>query len=896
LGLATGTKLGSYEIVGPIGAGGMGEVYRANDTTLGRDVALKILPESFAADPDRSARFAREARTLAALNHPNIAHVYGLEGRAFVMELVEGEDLSQRLARGSMPLAEALPIARQIADALECAHEAGIIHRDLKPANIKIRDDGTVKVLDFGLAKAFAVEDASHAEAMHSPTLTNRATALGVVLGTAAYMAPEQARGKPVDRRADVWAFGVVLFEMLTGRRLFDGGEISDTLAAVLTRDPQWSDLPAATPPAIRRLLARCLAKERRARLDSMAGARLEIDEALAAMTVDRRQAGDPSDTVRLDRPALHRARSSMLVAGVAAVALAAAWLLATWLGPVEAGRPLPSPVVSSVLAPPDAISAFNRGFALSPDGRTLVLSARAADGSRALWKRPLSQPHFERLPGTEGALYPFWSPDSTTIGFFADGSIKRVGIDGGPAQTIWAGGSRQWASWSEHDAILFSVGPGRGPQAGIYKIAASGGAPEKLAVDGDVLSIGWLPGGNAFLFVRREAGAARLWAATADASREPRAILDLEPHDPGAAISPSGVIFFNRAGVLNAQQFETASFQFTGVARAIGAAAGTPRTWFGASAADDSLLVLAGPTAATGGNPGDPLSRLRWVDREGRVIGNLGPPGRYWTHRLSPDGRRAVVNPDKDLWIVDATTGLRSRLTVGPSSITGGIWAPDGRRLLYQQTAQLWVRPIDGRGGGEQVAKSSGRPFTPLDWSLDGSRVLLSGMSGGPTPSIDVFLWTVGEPEPKPFLNGEFREGHARFSPDGRWVAFVSDLTGRLEVYLRAIDGDDGAVRLSSDGGEHPQWRRDGRELFYLTPTDEVVAVDLSRFEQSRVPGPQQKLFRLVMNDIIRETFSPFDVSPDARRFLVNVPEPSEPLTLIQGFHGLLAPRRGGS
>jgi len=870
----------------------MGEVYRASDTALGRDVALKILPESFATDPDHRARFAREARTLAAVNHPNIAHVYGLEGRALVMELVEGEDLSQRIARGAIPVAEALRIARQIADALECAHEAGIIHRDLKPANIKIREDGAVKVLDFGLAKAFVVENASRAEAMHSPTLTNRATALGVILGTAAYMAPEQARGKPVDRRADVWAFGVVLYEMLTGRHLFDGEQITDTLAAVLTRDPPWTDLPAGTPAAIRRLLGRCLARERRARLESMADARLEIDEALSTITGGVAPGRDPGDSASSLPAAPHARRLMLAVAAVAVVALAAGWLLATWIGPAGRGGPLPSLVVSSVLAPPDAISAFHRGFALSPDGRMVVLSARGTDGTRALWMRPLAQPHFERLRGTEGALYPFWSADSAAIGFFADGWIKRVDLGGGPPQVICkAAGSWTQASWNERDEVLFSVG--RGPLSAIYRVPASGGIPERLAVEGEVFSVGWAPGGNVFLYVRIESGAARLWAGTADGSRDAKRVLDLEPHDPGAVISPSGVIFVNRAGVLNGQRFDSASLAAVGPAQPIGASAGTPRAWFGASAAGDALLVLAGPTAVTGGNPGDPLSSLRWVDRQGRVMGDLGPPGRYWTHRLSADGQRVLINPDKDLWIVEAATKMRSRVTTGPRSYSGGIWSRDGRRLLYREAGGLWVRPVDGRGSGEEAVKPAGLLFTPMDWSPDGTRVLLTGRALGEAASLDLFIWTVGEPEPRPFLATEFQEGQARFSPDGQWVAYASNLTGRTEVYLRALGGEDGAVRVSSEGGEHPLWRRDGRELFYLTPTDEVVAVDLSGFERSHVPGPQQKLFRLVMNDIIRETFSPFDVSPDGQRFLVNAPEPSEPLTMIQGFQKLLPPGR---
>ena len=890
--LAPGSLLGAYRIVGPLGAGGMGEVYRASDTKLGRDVALKILPPGFASDPERRARFAREARTLASLNHPNIAHIYGLEEDALVMELVEGEDLALRLARGAMPLGDVLPIARQIADALECAHEAGIIHRDLKPANIKIRDDGTVKVLDFGLAKALSSDGggAPADDASNSPTLTSLGTQLGMILGTAAYMAPEQAKGKMVDRRADVWAFGVVLYEMLTGRRLFEGEDVSDTLAAVLTRDPNWHDLPASTPPSIRRLLARCLARDRRARLDSMAGARLEVEEALANPAGEAQVAA-----ARAEAALLGRTRPSVLVlAGIAVAASSLGWFLSSWMRGGAAGgsgAALRTPIVSSLLAPPDAISAFHRGFALSPDGETLVVSARSADGARALWRRRLAEETFERIAGTEGGVYPFWSSDSRDIGFFAAGAMKRASMSGGPTQTITsAPGVFPRASWNDDGEILFSLA-GTGPSAGIFRVAATGGTPTRLSIEGAVSNPEWIRGARAFLFMRAEPGATRLWVGTSDGAAEPRALVDLEPRDPGFLLSPSGVVIFNYAGVLNGQRLDERTLALTGPAQPISTAAGTPRAWFGASASGDSLLVLAGPTAVTGGNPGDPLSRLRWVDRQGRAVGDVGGAGRYWTHRLSPDGRRVVVNPDKDLWILDAGTSMRSRWTTGPATYSSAIWNTDGTHLLYREAASLVLRPVDGDGAPVEILAMPERTFIPTDWSVDGT-VVMTARETSQAKSTDLFLLKRGERAATPFAATEYNERQARFSPNGRWVAFASDLTGRQEVYLRPVTGDAAALRVSSDGGEHPQFRRDGLELFYLTPTDEVVAVDLTRFEATGAPGASRALFRLVMNDIIRETYSPFDVSPDGRRFLVNVPEPSEPLTLIQRFQSLVAGR----
>ena len=899
--LPAGTRLGAYEILTPLGVGGMGEVYRATDTRLDRAVAIKVLPDLFAHDPDRLARFDREAKTLAALNHPNIAQIYGLEAGALVMELVEGPTLQELMATATpgLPLDQALPIARQIADALECAHEAGIVHRDLKPANIKVRDDGTVKVLDFGLAKALSPEGTSAPDVMNSPTLTNRATALGVILGTAAYMSPEQAKGKPVDRRTDVWAFGVVLYEMLTGRRLFDGEDISDTLAAVLTREPAWTDLPASTPPSIRRLLARCLVRDRRARLDSMASARFEIEETLGitgrsriASEASIATLGQPDSVATApQRPFRRAARPLMLVmAGVAAVAGAVGWLLATSFAGTIAGGDTPAPtIVSSVLAPPDALSAFHRGFALSPDGRILVVSARSPTGVRALWKRDLAQPTFTRMAGTEDAVHPFWSADSRQVGFFTVDAMKRVPVEGGPAQTICQVTGVRRASWNRFDEILLSLG--RGAQAGIFKVPAAGGVPEKLALDGNVFLPQWLPGGRSFVFVHVEQDVVQLRAAPLDSSRPPVKVLDLELRDPGALLSPSGIVFFNRAGVLTGQRLDVEALQPTGPAVAIGPAVGTPLAWFAATASADSLMLLSGDIAVTGGNPGDPISRLRWVNRQGQAIGDLSEPGRYWTHALSPDGMRAVVNPDKDLWVIDATTKMRTRITAGPYTYSGAIWSPDGSRLMYREQGGVWVRPLDGRTPATQILEPP-TPF-PVHWSSDGTSVLLTARTAGTSSSVDIFLFKIGDTRPRPFVATEFHEWSPRFSPSGRWVAYVSDITGRPEVYLQPVDESGAAVRISSEGGEHPHWARDGRELVYITPTDEFVAVDLSRFEETRTPGGQQKLFRMVVNDLIRSNYSPFDVAPDGQRFLLNVPEPSEPLTFIQGIDALFATRR---
>ena len=895
--LQAGHRVGGYEIVSLIGAGGMGQVYRARDTKLGRDVALKVIPPLFAEDHERLARFRREAQLLASLTHPHIGQIYGVEEsgatHALVLELIEGQTLSERIAEGPVPVTEALRIAGEIADALAAAHEVGIVHRDLKPANIKIREDGHVKVLDFGLAKALGADPASAAsEPSNSPTLTSHGTQLGVILGTAGYMAPEQAKGKPIDRRADVWAFGVVLYEMLTGRRLFEGEDVSDTLAAVLTREPDWHQLPATTPPVVRRLLARCLARDRRARLDSMSSVRLDIDEALHGPA----SGSDPSLIGAVPAPlvsvASSRARSRLAIPAIALGSAAVGWALAAWVFPAMAGGDNRAPTtIASVLPPDGVVSAFHRGFALSPDGLTIVVSAKSPDGSRALWRRRLSQPQYELVAGTDDAMYPFWSPDSREIGFTAGRLLKRVPVDGGPVQVISKlADPPEGATWTATGDILFS--PGRGPSQDVFRVPAGGGTPELLPLDGTGFSPQWIPDTRSFLFIRADANAAQAWVGSLDGSHSPRRVLDLELRDPGVVVTPTGLVLFNREGVLHAQRFDPKALEMVGAAHAIGPAAGTPRAWLGASAGGDSIVVLSGNISGTGGNPGDPVSRLSWVDRRGAIVGDMTGPGRFWTLRLSPDADRAVVNPDKDLWVVDDGTKIRNRVTAGPYTYSGAIWSPDGMKLLYREPTGLWTRSVDGREPPAEVLKFGSVGFGVGDWSPDGKRVMLVGGNAA-TSSADLFLLELGEAEPRPLFPSEFQETHPRFSPSGGWVAYVSNMTGRPEVYARPLSGDAGAVRLSADGGEHPIWRRQGGELYYLSPSDEFVAVDVSRLEETRQPGARRTLFRLVVNDVIRDGYAPYDVTADGQRFLVNVTEPSEPLTLIQGLTRLVEARR---
>ncbi len=481
--LEVGTTLGPYKIAAPLGAGGMGEVWRAHDTTLDRDVAIKVLPEAFATDADRLARFEREAKVLASLNHTNIGHIYGLEQsgdtRALVLELVDGPTLADRIAQGPIPLDEALPIAKQIAEALEAAHEAGVIHRDLKPANIEVTPEGTVKVLDFGLAKALE-GPVSEADAENSPTLTNPATRVGIILGTAAYMSPEQAKGRPVDRRSDIWAFGAVLYEMLTGQRAFPGEDVSESLAKVIEREPDWAALPATTPPAIQRLLRRSLSKDRTRRLSDAADARLEIEDALS-----RSEERAIAVETALPRGQGHSLPRAIVMSALVAVSAAAGWLAASGWNRVAVPAALREPTTVSIEAPSGVVSAFTRGFALSPDGRTLVLTARTEDGQRRLWTRRLAMAEAEAIRDTEGAQYPFWSPDGRHVAFFADGQLKRVPLGGGPVQVICDFPENfPKGSWGDAGDMLLSGGYGR--SEGIFKVPSTGGTPVPVRASGE--------------------------------------------------------------------------------------------------------------------------------------------------------------------------------------------------------------------------------------------------------------------------------------------------------------------------------------------------------------------------------------------------------------------------
>jgi eukaryotic-like serine/threonine-protein kinase len=885
VGLATGTKLGPYEIQSLLGAGGMGEVYRARDTKLGRDVALKVLPEAFAKDADRMARFKREAQVLASLNHPNIATIYGLEesggARALVMELVEGPTLAERLKSGAIPLEGALPIAKQVADALEAAHERGIIHRDLKPANIKVTPEGAVKVLDFGLAKALDVAVMSSSPTatppQDSPTLSMAATQAGVILGTAAYMSPEQARGKGADRRADIWAFGCVLFEILTGVRAFEGETVSDTLAAVLKSEADWSALPAEAPPRIRDLVRRCLNKDPRQRLQAIGDARIAIEETLSG--TDTRPPLSPLLTEEGKREARGgdpwRRAIPWSLAALAVLSLGVAlWSL------MRAPRPPTRPVARLVVAlPPTEQLALgpHPAIALSPDGSRLVYVARHGGGTH-LYTRPIARFEAALMPGTEGAESPFFSPDGQSVGFFADGKLKRVSVSGGAPLTLCSAPTNRGGSWAPDDTIIFAPAI----TLGLFEVPAAGGTPKPLTVpDRKKGEYGhrWpqiLPGGKAVLFT--------IWTgAYFDEARI--GVLSLETGERRVLIEggtyaryiPSGHMVYARAGGLLAVPFDLKRLEVTGPSVSILEGVSMNPTFGGAefsSSSDGSLVYVPGGSSAV-------ERTLLWVDRKGEARPLPAPPRAYLSPRLSPDGQRLAVSiegTNAGLWLYDLARGTLTRLTETAGAIPFPIWTPDGKRVTFLSALggalNLYWMPADGSGAAERLTTSENTQW-PGSWSPNG--LVLAFSESDPTTGSDIWVLRLADDpstplgagrKAQPFLQTPSNESGGIFSPDGRWLAYVSDESGRQEVYLRPFPGPGGRLQISTEGGIEPVWARNGRELFYRNG-DKMMVVAVETKGEFAAAKPKV-LFEAHYETSVF-TFEPnYDVIPDAQSFIM--------------------------
>jgi serine/threonine-protein kinase len=881
LALAPGTRLGVYEVTAQIGEGGMGEVYRARDTRLNRDVALKILPDAFAGDPDRLARFTREAQTLASLNHSNIGAIYGIEEggevRALVMELVEGEDLSQRIARGPIPLDETLPIARQIADALEAAHEQGIIHRDLKPANIKLRPDGTVKVLDFGLAKAMEPASAMSVNAMMSPTLSIHATQAGIILGTAAYMSPEQAAGKAVDKRSDLWAFGAVVMEMLTGRSVFTGETVSHVIAAVLRAEPDWTTLPANTPAPIRRLLRRCLEKDRKRRLDSAAAARLEIDEALVPI-------GDASP-VRVTMPeavwrrALPWAAAGALAAGLAVVIV----LWAPWR---SAAPPRVTRTTITTSGPAAlTINGVDRDVALSPDGTHVVY---VGNNGTQLFVRALDA--LEPVAIASGAVVqgPFVSPDGQWVGFFENvTTLRKVAITGGAPITLASlDAIPRGATWAPDDTIIFATSS---PTTGLLRVSAERGMPEVLTrpdyAQGEANHL-WpeiLPDGHAVLFtIMSQAGGLEMAQVAVRDLRTgaQKVLLRGGRHaqyvasglgSPKRAEREGGHLIYVAAGTLRAIPFDPNRLETHGTAVPVLPRLITTPDGAGdfAVAADGTLVYVDAP-----GSPAANARTLVWVDRTGNEEPVPAEPHAYQHPRLSPDGTRVALtrtDQEKDLWVWDLRRASLTRLTLDPSQDLFPVWTKDSQRIIFTSNRggqnSLWWQAADGTGTAERLTTSNNALVTGI--TRDGTAVVFFETT--PTMGRDLMQLALdGTRRVTPLLQTKFDELNGIVSPDGRWLAYESNSSGSFEIYVRPFPNVGGGQRqVSTAGGRQPLWARSGKELFYLGGNSALLRVPVEASGATWNAGTPMKLLegRYVTGGTLGRMY---DVSPDGQRFLM--------------------------
>jgi Tol biopolymer transport system component len=878
-------QIAHYRVTARIGKGGMGEVWSATDTKLGREVAIKLLPGIFAGDPIRLARVRREAQLLASLNHPGIAAIYGIEedaesgAPALVMEMVEGPTLADRIATGPLPIDEALPILRQIAEALEFAHERGIVHRDLKPANIKITPQGQVKVLDFGLAKAMAPDEAS-GDISNSPTLSLAMTEAGLLLGTAAYMAPEQAKAKPVDRRADIWAFGCVGYEMLTSRKAFDGETISDVLAAILKDEPDWSALPATTPVPMQRLLRRCLQKDVRQRLQSMGDARIAIEEMLAGdagVGLTGEIAASPL-AVSGKKRLLRRALPWALGACTVLCAAIAAWFL---LQP----KPLPNVVRFTVPPPENAEFLVGGETSLSPDGRNLVFVAAAgARTTQVLWLRSLDSLTAHQIPGTEGASGPFWSPDSQQIGFVANGKLEKIAVTGGAPQVL-CDDSGFSATWNLEGVILFSN------HGSLYRVPDTGGAPALVLApdparhEAAFSEPQFLPDGRHFLFLNVETISHGL--SLEAGSLDSKQVGDLGPVGSEALYAPPGYVFYMDQSTLMARPFDARALRFTGpavpAAQNVGSYTGSSYAYFSVSAAG----VLAYQAIPAGAD-----NLLAWYSRTGQKLGTVGQPNLYTNPALSPDGSRLAVgvgpHGQRDIWIYDLKRGTASRLTFNSADDLDPAWSADGSQVFFSSDragrVDIYQQAANGLGSAQPVFQSKDQNKYLDDVSADGRYAIYD--TGGGANGTD--LWALplfGDRKPFAFLQGSNYGAHsARFSPNGRFVAYDSNETGKMETYVQTFPQQTGKWQISPSGGLEALWRHDGKELFYLTPDSQLMAVPVNTDAATFQAGIPKPLFQAPLVPISnwRNIYFP---SPDGQRFLMLTPEGTakpEPITVV--------------
>jgi eukaryotic-like serine/threonine-protein kinase len=872
--LSAGTRLGPYEIVALIGEGGMGEVYRARDTKLNRDVAIKVVPDRFASDPERLARFTREAQTLASLNHPNIAHIHGLEEsggvRALVMELVEGEDLAQRLSRGRIPLDDALTFAKQIAEALEAAHDQGIVHRDLKPANVKVRPDGTVKVLDFGLAKLAPPEaTAGHADVTASPTITSPAmmTGIGVILGTAAYMAPEQAKGREADKRSDIWAFGCVLYEMLTGTRAFDGGDMTDVLGAVVLLEPNWQALSSDVSQPVRTLLHSCLVKDRRHRVAAISTALFVLDNAASLAAPAGMASAAP-----LPRTALWRRAVTPAAAALVASAVVGAWVW--FVVRPAAGRVTRTTIAASGTAAL-AISRSDRDLTITPDGSRVVY---LGNKSTQLFVRALDA--LEPLAVFTGAPRGlFVSPDGQWVGFVDNvTTLKKVAVTGGPAVTLATldGSGPRGATWGPDDTVIVATNSGA---TGLQRVDLASGRttiltrPDRAQGESDHLWPELLPRGRAVLFTIAAVtgGLDAAQVAVLDLQTGTRTILVRGGHH--AHYVPSGHLIYGAAGTLRAVAFDLTRLQTRGTpVLVIPDVVTTPTGGVDAVVAGDGTLAYV----SGGGGVGGGQRTLVWVDRQGRETPIPTPPREYVQPRLSPDGTRVAVSAldqELDIWVWDLGRTALTRVTFDPSFDNYPVWTRDGRRLIFssQRTGarNLFWQAADGTGTVERLTDGP-NPQNAVSVSPDGRLLIFTETA--PTTGEDVMqLELEGTHRVTPLVQSPSIERNGMVSPDGRWLAYESNESGRFEISVRPFpDVNRGHWQVSTSGGTRPLWAPSGQELVYVSPTGALMRVGVERAPSWAATPPTQLVKEGYVTIPGNLSGRSYEIAPDGQRFLM--------------------------
>jgi len=889
--LAVGQRLGPYEVLAPIGAGGMGEVYRARDTRLERTVAIKVLPSELSSDRERLSRFEQEARSASALNHPNIVTVYDI-GRAdsvsyIAMELVEGKTLRELVAVGPLAAKKLLAIAAQVAEGLAKAHAAGIVHRDLKPENLMVSTDGFVKILDFGLAKLVPTSSESLSQ-MH--TMGTPETHPGSVLGTVGYMSPEQASGQPVDFRSDQFSFGSILYEMATGKRAFQRATTVDTLSAILHEEPEAiGRLNREVPPPCRWIVDRCLAKDPEERYASTR----DLARDLSSVRDHISEVSGSGEGTLAALPAAARRRSrEQLAWGVAAVALllaVAAMVRYAHRAPTFAG-----PMRSSIVLPEKSNL---RAATLSPDGSRLAFVAKDSSGKNLLWIRPLDSLSVQPLSGTENPSFPFWSPDSRFIGFFADGKLKRIAASGGPPQTLCDAPRSRGGTWNREGVILFAP-IGSGP---LYRVSASGGLATPVTrfdPSRGEDTHRWpffLPDGRHFLYLVASFGSNRqkenmgIYVGSLD-SKEEKLLLRANSnvaYAPSFAKASEGYLLFLRERTLLAQPFDAKDLRITGDPFPVAEQIQTfPQIYSALFSISENGVLLYRAGSASG------LARLAWFDRSGKAIGSLGAPGDQANPRIAPDGKRValdIIDPqtgNMDIWIHESSGGTATRFTFDASEDTNPVWAPDGGRIVFgsfrkAQFRDLYQKDSSGAGSEEVLFQSVNSKF-PMDWSPDGRFILYRDFD----PKTNLGLWVLpvaGERKPIPFVKTASDMG--QFSPDGRWVAYSSNESGKWEVFVVPFPGPGGKWQASTAGGSEPRWRRDGKELFYVAPDGKLMVVEVKE-GPSFEAGVARPLFQTRGREHVSGTdlFS-YDVSADGQRFLVNTDvgeATSSPLTVV--------------